>query len=181
LDDKSQKHIAVISREITKINSIAKFITKANFNLTASEIQENIVDFVEDYIKEVYLFEDKIIDTKMNISINTNDLTLEKIFRPLEITTLIDILISNSEKAKASEIDFTFKHLKNKTYLFVSDNGNGIPENYLNSIFDLGFTTTNGSGIGLFQAKEIVKNDLDGDITVEKTSKEGTTFKIELN
>jgi len=181
LDDKSQKHIAVISREITKINSIAKFITKANFNLTASEIQENIVDFVEDYIKEVYLFEDKIIDTKMNIIINTNGLTLEKIFRPLEITTLIDILISNSEKAKASEIEFTFKQLKNKTYLFVSDNGNGIQENYLNSIFDLGFTTTNGSGIGLFQAKEIVKNDLDGDITVEKTSKEGTTFKIELN
>lgn len=181
LDDKSQKHIAVISREITKINSIAKFITKANFNLTASEIQENIVDFVEDYIKEVYLFEDKIIDTKMNISINTNGLTFEKIFRPLEITTLIDILISNSEKAMASEIEFTFKQLKNKIYLFVSDNGNGIQENYLNSIFDLGFTTTNGSGIGLFQAKEIVKNDLDGDITVEKTSKEGTTFKIELN
>ena len=181
LDDKSQKHIAVISREITKINSIAKFITKANFNLTASEIQEDIVDFMEDYIKEVYLFEDKIIDTKMDISINTNDLNLEKIFRPLEVTTLIDILISNSEKAKASEIDFTFKLLKNKTYLFVSDNGNGIQENYLNSIFDLGFTTTNGSGIGLFQAKEIVKNDLGGDITVEKTSKEGTTFKIELD
>ncbi|WP_396193255.1 sensor histidine kinase [Flavobacterium sp.] len=181
LDDKSQKHIAVISREITKINSIAKFITKANFNLTASEIQEDIVDFMEDYIKEVYLFEDKIIDTKMDISINTNDLNLEKIFRPLEVTTLIDILISNSEKAKASEIHFTFKLLQNKTYLFVSDNGNGIHENYLNSIFDLGFTTTNGSGIGLFQAKEIVKNDLGGDITVEKTSKEGTTFKIELD
>lgn len=181
LDDKSQKHISVISREITKINSIAKFITKANFNLTASEIQEDIVDFMEDYIKEVYLFDDKIIDTKMDISINTNDLNLEKIFRPLEVTTLIDILISNSEKAKASEIHFTFKLLKNKTYLFVSDNGNGIQENYLNSIFDLGFTTTNGSGIGLFQAKEIVKNDLGGDITVEKTSKEGTTFKIELD
>jgi hypothetical protein len=132
LDDKSQKHIAVISREITKINSIAKFITKANFNLTASEIQEDIVDFMEDYIKEVYLFEDKIIDTKMDISINTNDLNLEKIFRPLEVTTLIDILISNSEKAKASEIHFTFKLLQNKTYLFVSDNGNGIHENYLN-------------------------------------------------
>ena len=181
LDDKSQKHIAVISREITKINSIAKFITKANFNLTASEIQEDIVDFMEDYIKEVYLFEDKIIDTKMDISINTNDLNLEKIFRPLEVTTLIDILISNSEKAKASEIHFTFKLLKNKTYLFVSDNGNGIQENFLNSIFDLGFTTTNGSGIGLFQAKEIVKNDLGGDISVEKTSKEGTIFKIALN
>jgi len=180
LDDKSQKHIAVISRETTKINSIAKFITKANFSLTASEIEVDLVSFIEDYINEVYLFEDKIIDTKMSISINTNSQELEKVFRPLEITTLIDIFISNSEKAKATEIDFRFKLLKKKLYLFVSDNGKGIQENHLGSIFDLGFTTTSGSGIGLFQAKEIVKNDLGGEITVNNTSKEGTTFKIAL-
>lgn len=180
LDEKSQKHIAVISRETTKINSIAKFITKANFSLTASEIEVDLVNFIEDYINEVYLFEDKIIDTKMSISINTNDLELEKIFRPLEITTLIDIFISNSEKAKATEIDFSFKVLKKKLYLFVSDNGKGIAENHLESIFDLGFTTTSGSGIGLFQAKEIVNSDLGGEIIVEKTSKEGTTFRIAL-
>ncbi|WP_350292374.1 ATP-binding protein [uncultured Croceitalea sp.] len=180
LDNKSQKHIAVISRETTKINSIAKFITKANFSLTASEIEVDLVNFIEDYINEVYLFEDKIIDTKMSISINTNDLELEKIFRPLEITTLVDIFISNSEKAKATEIDFSFKVLKKKLYLFVSDNGKGISENHIESIFDLGFTTTSGSGIGLFQAKEIVNSDLGGEIIVEKTSKEGTTFRIAL-
>jgi anti-sigma regulatory factor (Ser/Thr protein kinase) len=180
LDDKSQKHIAVISRETTKINSIAKFITKANFSLTASEIEVDLLNFIEDYINEVYLFEDKIIDTKMSISVNTNSLALEKIFRPLEITTLIDIFISNSEKAKANEIDFTFKLLKDKIFLYVSDNGKGIQESHLGSIFDLGFTTTSGSGIGLFQAKEIVKNDLGGEIKVERTDKDGTTFKIAL-
>lgn len=180
IDEKSQKHIAVISRETTKINSIAKFITKANFSLTASEIEVDLVNFIEDYINEVYLFEDKIIDTKMSISVNTNDLELEKIFRPLEITTLVDIFISNSEKAKATEIDFSFKVLKKKQYLFVSDNGKGISENHLKSIFDLGFTTTSGSGIGLFQAKEIVNSDLGSEIIVEKTSKEGTTFRIAL-
>jgi len=180
LDAKSQKHIAVIARETTKINSIAKFITKANFSLTASEIEVDIVSFIDDYIKEVYLFEDKIIDTKMSISVNTNNIEIEKIFRPLEITTLIDIFISNSEKANASEIDFSFKTAKKNVYLFVSDNGEGIQESHLNSIFDLGFTTTNGSGIGLFQAKEIVKNDLGGEILIESTSKEGTTFKIAL-
>lgn len=180
LDEKSQKHIAVISRETTKINSIAKFITKANFSLTASEIEVDLVNFIEDYINEVYLFEDKIIDTKMSISINTNDLELEKIFRPLEITTLVDIFISNSEKAKATEIDFSFKVLKKKLYLFVSDNGKGISKNHLESIFDLGFTTTSGSGIGLFQAKDIVNSDLGDEIIVEKTSKEGTTFRIAL-
>lgn len=180
LDDKSKKHIAVISRETTKINSIAKFITKANFSLTASEIEVDLVTFIEDYINEVYLFEDKIIDTKMSISVNTNNQELEKVFRPLEITTLVDIFISNSEKAKATEIDFTFKLSKKKMFLFVSDNGKGIQGNYLDSIFDLGFTTTSGSGIGLFQAKEIVKNDLGGEITIENTDKEGTTFKIAL-
>ncbi|RFC55822.1 sensor histidine kinase [Brumimicrobium aurantiacum] len=180
IDTKSQKHIAVISRETTKINSIAKFITKANFSLTASEIEVDLVNFIEDYINEVYLFEDKIIDTKMSISINKNGLELEKIFRPLEITTLVDIFISNSEKAKATEINFSFKVLKKKLYLFVSDNGKGISENHLESIFDLGFTTTSGSGIGLFQAKEIVNSDLGGEIIVEKTSKEGITFRIAL-
>ncbi|MFV9552558.1 sensor histidine kinase [Algibacter sp. PT7-4] len=180
LDDKSQKHIAVISRETTKINSIAKFITKANFSLTASEIEVDLVNFIEDYINEVYLFEDKIIDTKMSINVNTNNLELDKVFRPLEITTLIDIFISNSEKAKATEIYFSFKLSKKKIFLFVSDNGKGIQEAHLGSIFDLGFTTTSGSGIGLFQAKEIVKNDLGGEIIVENTSKEGTTFKIAL-
>tara|TARA_R110002033_G_scaffold170670_3_gene213765 strand:+ start:1549 stop:3846 length:2298 start_codon:yes stop_codon:yes gene_type:complete len=180
LDDKSQKHISVISRETTKINSIAKFITKANFSLTASEIEVDLVNFIEDYINEVYLFEDKIIDTKMSISVNTNSLELEKIFRPLEITTLVDVFISNSEKAKATKIDFSFKLSEKRIFLFVSDNGKGIKESDLDSIFDLGFTTTSGSGIGLFQAKEIVKNDLGGEIIVENTSKEGTTFKIAL-
>jgi len=140
----------------------------------------DLVNFIEDYINEVYLFEDKIIDTKMSISVNTNDLEFEKIFRPLEITTLVDIFISNSEKANATEIDFSFKILKKRLYLFVSDNGKGIPENHLESIFDLGFTTTNGSGIGLFQAKEIVNSDLGGEITVKKTSKKGTVFRISL-
>jgi|SRR5690554_1023522 len=180
LDDKSQKHISVISRETTKINSIAKFITKANFSLTASEIEVDLVNFIEDYINEVYLFEDKIIDTKMSISVNTNSLELEKIFRPLEITTLVDVFISNSEKAKATKIDFSFKLSDKRIFLFVSDNGKGIKDSDLDSIFDLGFTTTSGSGIGLFQAKEIVKNDLGGEMKVENTSKEGTTFKIAL-
>ena len=139
-----------------------------------------MVDFIEDYINEVYLFEDKVIDTKMAISVNTNSLELEKIFRPLEITTMVDVFISNSEKAKATKIDFSFKLSEKRIFLFDSDNGKGIKESDLDSIFDLGFTTTSGSGIGLFQAKEIVKNDLGGEIIVENTSKEGTTFKIAL-
>lgn len=179
LDEKSKKHISVISRETTKINSIAKFITKANFSLTASEIETDLVSFIEDYINEIYLFEDKIIDTKMNISVNTNNITLNKIIRPLEITTLIDIFISNSEKSDASDIDFTFKEIENNVCLFISDNGKGIKENHLENIFELGFTTTSGSGIGLFQAKEVLK-DLGGKIMVNNTSEKGTCFKITL-
>lgn len=178
LDEKSRKHIAVISRETTKINSIAKFITKANFNLTASEIETDIIEFIEDYINEIYIFEDAVIDTKMKISINSGDIKLNRVFRPLEITTLMDVFISNAEKAKSTTIDFSFKREKGKYNLLITDNGIGINSNNIDKIFDLGFTTTNGSGIGLFQAKEIVSNDLKGIITVEKSDKTGTQFKI---
>ncbi len=177
IDKKTQKHISVISKEAYKINSIARFITKANFNLKATEIKRDLVEFIESYLNEMYVYEDRIIDTKMQVLVESNATNHIAIFRPLEITTLIDIFISNSEKASSSEIIFIFNKKNDSLELIVQDNGNGISDKHLDSIFELGFTTTKGSGIGLFQAKDIIENEMKGEIKVEY-SKTGATFKI---
>lgn len=179
IDDKTQKYIKTISLEASKINSIANFVTKANFNLKASEIKTDLVDFIKDYLYELYILDDKIIDTKTNIIVN--DLIGKefiKEFRPLEITTIIDNLISNSEKADASSVTISFEEEKESLVISFKDNGKGIPEKNIIKIFDLGFTTTNGSGIGLFQINDIVKNSLKGDIEIKSELKVGTTIKI---
>jgi len=181
LDDKAQKYIKTISLEASKISSIATFVTKANFNLKASEIKNDLVDFIKDYINELYLLEDKVIDTSMNIFIEDNfNGEFIKEFRPLEITTIVDNIISNSEKANATEIRLNFNKKKNSLIISFVDNGKGIPEKHLDNIFDLGYTTTNGSGIGLFQVKDLVKNSLRGEIEIESEEKKGTSIKITI-
>ncbi|WP_416440182.1 sensor histidine kinase [Phnomibacter sp. MR] len=181
IDDKIQKYLKTISLEASKINSIANFVTKANFNLKASEVKMDLVDFIKDYINQLYLLEDKVIDTKMTLKITgLENKEFLKEFRPLEITTIVDNIISNSEKAESKTLKIIFSEYNNNLIIKFQDDGKGIPEKNLDKVYDLGFTTTNGSGIGLFQINDIVKNSLKGEIDITSKLKEGTTIKITL-
>ena len=181
IDDKTSKYIKLIALEASKINSIANFVTKANFNLKASEITEDLIEFIKGYINEIYLFDDKIIKIEMKISFkdNTNK-EFVKEFKPLEITTIVDNFISNAEKAGATELVFNFSDLGNNLEIDIKDNGKGILEENLSKVFDLGYTTTNGSGIGLFQTYDIITNNLKGKISVTSIKDKSTNFKITL-
>ena len=60
------------------------------------------------------------------------------------------------------------------------DNGNGIPNNLKNKIFEPKFTTKSaGMGLGLGIVKNIIKSH-NGKITFVSTPQKGTTFTIVL-
>ncbi|HZK14921.1 MAG TPA: ATP-binding protein, partial [Desulfobaccales bacterium] len=62
----------------------------------------------------------------------------------------------------------------------ISDQGIGIPSNYLGKIFDPYFTTKQkGSGLGLASVHSIIRNNA-GYITVESKVGVGTTFYVHL-
>jgi signal transduction histidine kinase len=63
----------------------------------------------------------------------------------------------------------------------VSDNGGGVTVEPFEKIFEPFFTVEkkDGTGVGLFMAKLIVEDNMDGKLTVSNT-KEGALFKIEL-
>lgn len=181
LDEKTKKYIKIISLESSKINSIANFVTKANFNLKASEITTDVIDFIIDYITEIYLIEDKVIDIGIKITfINNVKTDFIKEFRPLELTTIFDNLISNSEKADAKNINIVFNDNKGKLDIEINDNGKGISEKNISEVFEMGYTTTKGSGIGLFQVHDLVTNNLKGKILLSSKEKEGTNIKITI-
>jgi two-component system NtrC family sensor kinase len=69
-----------------------------------------------------------------------------------------------------------------KVEIRVSDNGNGIPQNILDKIFQPFFTTKptgEGTGLGLSLSYDIIKAH-NGELTVETKEKEGTVFIIQL-
>jgi signal transduction histidine kinase len=161
---------------------LSKFVTNANFDLKASEIKTDIIQFIDEYIKEIYLPDIPVLSSNLKINVNIPD-NLKHIitFRPLEFTTFVDNFIQNAEKASANVILFSFEKSidGNCLAILISDNGKGIPQENINRIFDLGFTTTNGSGIGLFNVKSVVQK-MKGNISVRSEINKGSTFKIEL-
>lgn len=179
IDDAIKKYISIISLETSKVHSIAQFITKANFNLKATEINTDVVSFMKDYLEEIYTSDEKIIDSKVKIKIIDNQISAIKSITPLEMTTLIDNFINNAEKADATEIIFEFSKEDTSLNILIKDNGKGIQEKIIGKIFELGYTTTNGAGIGLFQNKNIVSK-LGGNILVKSKINQGTLFKIIL-
>ncbi|MEO9022545.1 MAG: ATP-binding protein [Ginsengibacter sp.] len=79
-------------------------------------------------------------------------------------------------------VSVTTKKSENKVLITVSDNGNGIPQNILNKIFQPFFTTKptgQGTGLGLSLSYDIVKA-AGGEIKVETKESEGSTFIIVL-
>jgi len=74
------------------------------------------------------------------------------------------------------------KKTGNQVSINVSDNGNGIPHNIIDKIFQPFFTTKptgSGTGLGLSLSYDIVKAH-GGEIKVETKEGEGTTFIIQL-
>jgi signal transduction histidine kinase len=97
-------------------------------------------------------------------------------FRPIEITILLDNLISNSIKNKAKNftadiISLTPEILK----ISFSDDGRGVPSSVRDSLFEEGVTTTSGSGLGLYHVKEII-TEMKGNIEYNQDYKGGAQF-----
>ena len=67
------------------------------------------------------------------------------------------------------------------TVVTIADNAGGIPEEIMDKIFDPHFTTKGpqGSGIGLFMAKNIIERNMRGRLTVRNAGN-GAEFRIEV-
>lgn len=177
LDDIIKK----ISFVNNKIATIANFATKAGFRADSEDMVNNLVIFISDYIDKVCMGEMKTLnhdELKINF---TNNFSGEFIlrFKPIEIAMLIDNLISNSRKAGANQIDIELINIDNNLELHMIDNGNGIKEDIKDKIFNLGFTTTEGSGMGLSHVNRILKA-LNGTINFDEKYVDGTKFVIRI-
>ena len=134
-------------------------------------------------------------DKTFNATIKTDfDNTLEKInIIPQDIGRVILNLLTNAfyavneKKSQAVEnyeptVSVSTAKKNDKIILTVKDNGNGIPQNIIDKIFQPFFTTKptgQGTGLGLSLAYDIIKAH-GGELKVETMEGEGTEFMIQL-
>jgi sensor histidine kinase regulating citrate/malate metabolism len=100
-------------------------------------------------------------------------------FSHAEVIMLLDNLLDNAQKANAKHVAITFVKLGKSLDIHVLDDGQGIESGCLPHIFEFGFSTTHGSGIGLFHAEKIARR-LGGRIHANAACKSGAEFIIQL-
>ena len=104
---------------------------------------------------------------------------------PYRFTQILDNLISNAKKYTRTTIHVETSVKDYRLYISVSDNGPGIPQDYLQSLFDPFFMVNKkkdqkekgGSGLGLTIVKQLIEAH-DGEILVNSVIDTGSTFTI---
>jgi signal transduction histidine kinase len=96
---------------------------------------------------------------------------------------LFNLLLNACESVTGNtgRIDIDLAEIPGGVEIRVADNGHGIPESIRGKLFEpfVSYGKENGTGLGLTVVQKIVQ-DHGGDVAVEKTSNEGTVFRLVL-
>lgn len=178
--DKSPKFDSIFekvtSTVISQIETLKNIASEFSNFARMPGINIERIDLVKNIHEALSLFHDEKIEIVLNcteteIFINSDKDHLKRTFVNL---------VRNSLQAKATKIIVEIKLESKSCLITISDNGNGIPDNIVDKIFDENFTTKkSGMGLGLNMAKKFIES-IQGMIIVEKTSPGGTTFLINI-
>ena len=164
LADKDLKGLRVsldkFDYHISKINKLSKLITKADLSLLAETKLIDIQNYVQEYLAN--------FSSSFKIQYHSDIVEpLEKKISVLDLSIILDNLVSNSQKANANELRLDFSR-RGRTYIVdFTDNGDGVDLNLFTAqtIFEEGVTNRRGgSGIGLSTIKDRMRKELNGDI-----------------
>jgi signal transduction histidine kinase len=186
-NDKPKEELLKIASKISfenkKVVTLSRFVTKAQFDTTVSKINADLVNFVNEYVVNVYQEYKHLMMNQQSLSIKADkpqNLSFNSSFRPIEIIIILDNLLNNSLKAKAKNVTINWRSINNsEVELIIIDDGIGIPDKNLSKVFDPRFTTTNGSGLGLYHTKEVVEK-MGGIISINNKLEKGVEFLIKF-
>ncbi|MFZ0456529.1 MAG: ATP-binding protein [Ignavibacteriaceae bacterium] len=119
-------------------------------------------------------------EEKVKIYINTNLSSAVVEADKTQLRRLFINLVRNAIQASASVVEITVAAEENDYIITLKDNGNGIPEEAKEKIFDSNFTTKEkGMGLGLKLAKRFLES-INGKIFLLESSEKGTTFRLQI-
>lgn len=150
----------------SQILTAARFATKGGYKQQATDIKADIAVYIRDYIENVAsLWVPRGVTLHVDIAPGL-EFTMK--FKPIDIGIVIDNIVSNAAKLKATNVDFILRRVKGDKpglEITVADDGPGWPTTIrpLEGVFAKGVTTTSGSGLGLFHVKQVVES-LGGEI-----------------
>ena len=140
-----------------RLRALLSFAPNIRVDLETDRIEGDLLKFLREYF-DVRL---RDIPDVPDIVFDAGDFTLQREFSPVDIAVVVDNLVDNARKAKASRVEITVAKKGAKSVIFhVSDDGLGIDQSKVDSskILERGYSGyTDGTGLGLYSAKQIIE------------------------
>ena len=171
-----------IVRQVKTISTITRFATKARFNVEAVTVTEDLVAFIREYIDNVCTglyttVQEKQLDFQMKV---TPKLRHVSEFKPIEITMIFDNLIANAVKHGAHMVAIEMKTGDSGGLtIVVRNDGEPIMKKDAERIFEMGYSTTEGSGLGLTHVRDSL-SEMGGTIRLNTACSAGVEFVIQM-
>lgn len=179
-------YLEQINNLARRIGVVAQYATKARNPAAQEEIEDgNLIEFIREYLLNVHGgLISKPDRTTIPIRFEQNG---HKVFRftfsPIDVTMVLENLISNSKKPKHRVQHVLVRVLscdKSQLRISFSDDGVGVPKRDMPMLFELGFSTTDGSGMGLRHARQIL-SEMGSSIDFNPKHKPGAEFLLTFN
>lgn len=184
-DEKQALYLDMIYRSASKLSNFINDLTNFSRN-SRLEVLHQKIDFNE--ILQETMESMSYMDSAHNFEVNATFEGLPFYSDISRLKIIFSNLISNAIKYQRNDskiipkLDLTVTVSKSKAMLIFADNGEGIPAEHQKSVFKMFYRASErsqGSGLGLFIIKEVVKK-LNGKIKLESVPNQGTTFTLTI-
>jgi signal transduction histidine kinase len=190
------QNLEKINHHGKRADGIVKGMLQHSRSSTGTKEPTDINALADEYLRLAYhglRAKDKsfnaTLETDFDDSIGTINVLPQDIGRVILNLITNAFYVSNERKLASNDPSFkptvtvATKKLNNRVQISVMDNGNGIPKEIVDKIFQPFFTTKptgQGTGLGLSMSYDIVTKGHGGALKVKTKVGEGTTFIIEL-
>lgn len=178
LEKTNELTVEEIEKDVKRLNTIAERFSKIGSHPEVKE--QNIVRVTKNAF--AYLKARSSKQVNFNFESDATEI-MAKVNEQL-FSWVIENLVKNAIDAMEGkgEINLNLKKNSKYNFIYITDNGKGIPKKLQQKIFSPGFTTKKrGWGLGLSLAKRIIEDYHNGKIRVLNSELgKGTTFEISL-
>jgi signal transduction histidine kinase len=183
LESTRMKHLGMIESSLHRLEKFTRATSEylVSMNDGSNLTQIDFYQMVQDIFSRALLSNAK---TNIDLSIDNKiaeGLTLDKSRLTIVLSNIIDNSIRYSDDKKQTRyVKVALEKDADNYKITIEDNGEGIQEPYLESVFEIFFRAnqkSDGSGLGLYIAKEALKK-MNG--TIHLTSTEGVGTKLTI-
>lgn len=164
---------------IARMKALLEYSALAKFDTAEETMHGDLFEFIKEYCEEILNKNEEII---LHTKIIENS-KYEINFVPQDVSIILDNVVSNSIKHKASNLFISMALIENKAIIDFVDDGQGLDKKIVDKkgLFDFGKSyTKTGTGVGLYHIKNIIEQNFKGKVEIIDDCESGFKLQVRL-